>query len=232
MKHLSLIAAAVLAAAPLAAAHADTTFVPAQSDTEYLAKDHLIGAKVHGSDGAIIGDIEDLIISADNQVIGVVMGTGGYLGWAEKKIGVSLASLKFDEKDGKLAVSLPDLTKEALETAPDFQRKQPPKSLFERTKEKFDEFSDKSKPKIDEARRKAQEALDAAKEAAGPAIDRAKEAVSGAIDTAKEAVGNSPTPNAPSSGSTAPNEPSAPAATPPPAEPSPAPAQEPAPANP
>jgi hypothetical protein len=195
MKRFSLFAAAVLAVAPLGAALADTTFVPAQSDTEYLAKDHLIGAKVHGKDDTIVADIEDLIVNDQNQVVGVIMGTGGYFGWAEKKVGVALSSLQFDEKDGKLIVSLPDLTKEVIDTAPEYVRKKPAKSLFERAKEKVDEFSDKSKPQIDEAKKKAQEALDAAKEAAGPALEKAKEAVSGAIDSAKEAVGgNEPAP--------------------------------------
>jgi hypothetical protein len=82
MKHLPLLAAALLIAAPLAIARADTTFVPAQSDSEYLAKDHLIGSKVHGADGTIVADVEDLIVNDQNQVIGVVMGTGGYFGWA------------------------------------------------------------------------------------------------------------------------------------------------------
>jgi len=217
MKKLSLFAAGLLLAAPVAAtiAWADTTFVPAQSDTEYLAKDHLIGAKVHGADGTIVADVEDLIVNDQNQVVGVIVGTGGYFGWAEKKVGVSLSSLKFEEKDGKLVVSLPDLTKEKIDQAPEFARKKPAKSLFERASEKIDEFSDKSKPQIDEAKKKAQEALDAAKEAAGPALEKAKEAVSGAIDSAKEAVGT-----------TKPGEP-APAT---PTEPAPAPA--PAPSNP
>src|SRR5688572_23809397 len=150
MKHLPFVAAALLATAPLAAAHADTTFLPAQSEAEYLAKDHLIGAKVTGADGTIVGDVEDLIISDQNQVVGVVMGTGGYFGWAEKKVGVSLSSLKFEEKDGKLSVTLPDLTKEKVDAAPEFVRKKPAKSLFERASEKINEFSDKSKPQIDE----------------------------------------------------------------------------------
>lgn len=214
MKHLSLLAAGLLAAAPLAAslARADTTFVPAQSESEYLAKDHLIGAKVHGAEGTIVGDVEDLIVNDQNQVVGVVMGTGGYLGWSEKKVGVSLDSLKFEEKDGTMFVSLPDLTKATIDSAPEFQRKKPAKSLFDRAKEKVDEFSDKSKPQIDEAKKKAQEALDAAKEAAGPALEKAKEAVSGAIDSAKEAVGT-----------TTPTAPTPPAETPPatPTEPTP-----------
>lgn len=209
MKKLSLLAATLLVATPLAIAHADTTFVPSQSDTEYLAKDHLIGAKVHGAEGTIVADVEDLIVNDQNQVVGVVMGTGGYFGWAEKKIGVALSSLKFEEKDGTLSVSLPDLTKEKVDAAPAFVRKKPAKTLFERASEKINEFSDKSKPQIDEAKKKAQEAYDAAKEAAGPAYEKAKEAVSGAIDSAKDAVG--------SSGEPAP-------ATPPAEQPAPAPA--------
>lgn len=218
MKHLSLVAAALLVAAPLAVARADTTFVAAQTDTEYLAKDHLIGAKVHGKEGTIVADIEDLIVNDQNQVVGVVMGTGGYFGWAEKKVGVALTSLVFEEKDGVLSVSLPDLTKEMIDSAPEFVRKKPAKSLFERTKEKVNEFSDKSKPQLDEAKKKAQEALDAAKEAAGPALEKAKEAVSGAIDSAKDAVGSSKEPA------------TEPAPATPPADTTPAPAPTPSPA--
>jgi len=216
MKHVSLFTACLIAAAtPFAAARADTTFVPAQTETEYLAKDHLIGAKVHGKDGTIVADIEDLIVNDQNQVVGVIMGTGGYFGWAEKKVGVSLSSLQFEEKDGKLSVSLPDLTKEMIDTAPEFARKKPAKSLFERASEKVDEFSDKSKPQIDEAKKKAQEALDAAKEAAGPALEKAKEAVSGAIDAAKETVDQATKSTEPA--------PDAPPAEPAPTEPAPAP---------
>jgi hypothetical protein len=193
MKHLRILAAVALAAASFGVpARADTSFIAAQTDNEYLAKDHLIGAKVHGKDGTIVADIEDLIVSDQNQVVGVVMGTGGYFGWAEKKVGVSLTSLQFEDKGGVLTVTLPDLTKEMIDSAPEYVRKKPAKSLFDRTKEKVDEFSDKSKPQIDEAKKKAQEALDAAKEAAGPALEKAKEAVSDAIDSAKEAVGTTP----------------------------------------
>ncbi|HEX2843463.1 PRC-barrel domain-containing protein [Hyphomicrobium sp.] len=231
MKHLSLFAAGLLAVAPVATVPAwATDFVAAQADTEYLAKDHLIGSKVHGAEGTIVGDVEDLIINDQNQVIGVVMGTGGYLGWAEKKVGVALGSLKFEEKDGTLFVSLPDLTKAALEGAPEFKRRKPPKTLFERAKEKVNEFSDKSKPQLEEAKQKAQEALDKAKEAAAPALEKAKEAVSGAIDSAKEAVDSATKPSEPAP-ATEPAPAPAPEA-PPASEPAPAPSDQPAPANP
>ena len=57
-------------------------FLTTQGDGQYLAKDLLLGAKVHNADGEIIGDVEDLILNADNQVQGVVMGVGGFAGWA------------------------------------------------------------------------------------------------------------------------------------------------------
>jgi hypothetical protein len=241
MKHLSLLAAGLVAAGSLAvvAARAQdaTVFVPAQTDTQYLAKDHLIGAKVHGKEGTIVGDVEDLIVNDQNQIVGVVMGTGGYLGFAEKKIGVDLASLKFEEKDGVMFVSLPDLTKEVIDGAPEFARKKPAKSLFDAAKEKVHELSDKTtsstqdaiekaKPAIEQAKDKAMDAVDEAKKAAAPVIEKAKEAVSGAVDAAKEKVDEASKSTEP-----APATPTEPApATP--TEPAPATPTEPAPANP
>ena len=63
-------------------------FLPTQGEGQYLAKDLLLGAKVYNAEGHIIGDIEDLILNADNQVEGVVMGTGGFAGFGEKRIAV------------------------------------------------------------------------------------------------------------------------------------------------
>jgi sporulation protein YlmC with PRC-barrel domain len=211
-------AAAALVTLPALAEDAGTgVFVDAQSANQYLARDQLIGAKVLGKDGKIVGDIEDLIVNDSNQVVGVVMGTGGFFGVAEKRIGVNLSALKFEDKDGKMAVSLPEATKAALDAAPAFKRTQPAKSLFERAQEKVRELTDKTsastqdaiekakpvieqatekakeavekaKPAFEEAKVKAQEALEKAKEAAAPAIEAAKEAVGDAIDKAKEAA--------------------------------------------
>lgn len=200
---VTLAAAALLAVSPFItpaiAEDGNYTFIGAQSPDQYLAKDQLIGAKVHGPDGKIIGDVEDLIINEYNQVIGVVMGTGGFLGLAEKKVGVRLGSLKFDETDGKTVVTLSEATAENIAAAPAFERVRPKKSLLERAKEKAQELSDKTtattkdaveaaKPKIEEAKEKAKEAIERAKEAAQPAIDKAKEAAEEAKQAVEEAV--------------------------------------------
>lgn len=192
MKHVSILAAGMLAVAPFislsASADEPTTFLAAQAETEYLARDHLIGAKVHGHEGTVIGDVEDLIVNDENQIVGVVLGTGGYFGFSEKKLGVSLSSLKFEEKDGKLVVSLPDVTQETIAAAPEFERRKPPKSLLERAKEKAIELGDKTRASTKDAMERAKPALESATEKAKEAYDKAKEAVSNAIDTTKDAA--------------------------------------------
>lgn len=90
------------------------TFYKGTGPTQYLAKAKLIGQKVTGKDGQVIGDIEDIILGKDNKIDGVVMGVGGFLGVGEKKIGVRYGALSFGTKDGKPTIALPAATKEVL----------------------------------------------------------------------------------------------------------------------
>jgi ribosomal 30S subunit maturation factor RimM len=156
-------------------------FVKGQAPGQFLAKDRLIGAKVHNKDGAIIGDIEDLIVAGNNQIVGVIMGTGGFLGAGEKKVGVQLGALQFTQKDGKQYVSLPFATKEVLAALEPYKRAEARKTLIERGKEKAQELTDKTKET-------AKDAAVVVKEKAGPAYEKAKESAGAAIDRAKEAV--------------------------------------------
>jgi hypothetical protein len=179
------LASALMASAT---AHATETsalpqgvFITAQEPVQYLAKDKLIGAKVKNSDGKIIGDVEDLIMSADHRVEGVIMGTGGFLGAGEKKIAVVLSALKFSATDGKLEVTLPEATKEVLAAAPAYERAQPGKSMLERATEKMEEMRDKSSVT-------AKDAYDSAKEKSAPMLEKAKEATKDVMERAKEAA--------------------------------------------
>lgn len=173
--------AALLLMATAVPVHADDVFIPEQKLTEYLAKDRLIGAKVHDKDGKIVGDIEDLIVSNDNQIVGVIMGVGGFLGAGEKKVGVRYSALRFATKDGKTTVSLPSATKEVLTALAPMKRLEPKKSLKERALEKAKELTDKTKETVKDASKKAGEATKAAAE-------KASEAAKGAIEKGKEAV--------------------------------------------
>jgi hypothetical protein len=199
---LTLAAAVAVLALPALADPAQIppdVFVPTQSDDQYLARDLLLFAKVHNADGLIIGDIEDLIFNANNQVVGVVMGTGGFLGFGEKRIAVNVGALQVKHEDGKVYVSLPQATKEVLDTLEPFHRKQPPKSLLDRAMERAHEFTDKSsvtakdayekaKPALEKAGEAAKGALEEAEKKAAPAIEKAKDVAKGAYDGARNAL--------------------------------------------
>jgi hypothetical protein len=153
-------------------------FFRGQGDGQILSSDNLIGAKIHGRDGKIVADIEELILSSDLRVEGVIIGTGGFLGAGEKRIGLRFSALRF-APDGK--VTVPELTKEVIEAVPAYERKTPRKSLLERASEKAQEITDRSmesaKPTIDQASEAAKEAYEKAKEATKDAYDKAKDAV-------------------------------------------------------
>ena len=185
---MAIATAGVAIAQEPAAAPAATTqpYIAAEAPEQYLARDRLITTKVKSPDGKIIGDIEDIILSGDHKVVGVIMGVGGYFGWFEKKVGVNINALNFDVVNGKIEATLPTYTHDNLAAAPEYARNQPQKSLFVRAVEKGEEFRDKTGAT-------AKEAYDKAKENAGPALEKAKEAakdayekVGPALETAKE----------------------------------------------
>jgi len=218
-------------------------FLTTQGEGQYLAKDLLLGAKVQNAEGRIIGDVEDLILDSDNRVQGVVMGIGGFAGFGEKRVGVSLSALQIKNEDGKITVSLPQATKEVLDALEPFKRAAPAKSLLDRAIEKAKELSDKGSvtakdayekakeeagPAIEKATEAAKDAYEKAKEESAPALEKAREAAKNAYDKAREAVETKPTAPTPPAADATP-----PAAAAPPAPPAdaanpepPAPAQQ------
>ncbi|MFA5898759.1 MAG: PRC-barrel domain-containing protein [Hyphomicrobium sp.] len=203
-------------------------FITTQGEGQYLAKDLLLGAKVHNADGQIVGDVEDLILNADNQVVGVIMGVGGFAGFGEKRIGVALPALQIKNESGVVVVGLPQATKETLDALPAFERKQPPKSLIDRAIEKAKELSDKgtvtAKDAYEKAKEEAGPAIEKASEAAKktyedsvkPALEKAGEATKEAYDAAKDAMATKPaeTPAETPAATPPATEPAAPAETP------------------
>lgn len=190
----------------------ESVFLITQQEGQYLARDLLLGAQVQNADGQIIGDIEDFILNDDNQVEGVVMGTGGFAGFGEKRIGVHLSALQIDNKDGKVTITLPQATKEVLDALKPFKRTKPPKSLLDRAIGKAKELTDKgavtakdayekakedAAPKLEKAKEAAKEAYDDVKEKAAPALEKAKEAAKEAYDKAREAIETRPSESTP-----------------------------------
>ena len=90
-----------------------------QDENTFLAST-LMDASIINSTGDTIGDVDDLIMTADGQVNGVVVGVGGFLGVGEKLVALEMNQfeIQFDD-DGDLVFSV-NTTEEALENAPAF----------------------------------------------------------------------------------------------------------------
>jgi ElaB/YqjD/DUF883 family membrane-anchored ribosome-binding protein len=171
-------------------------FIEQQPSNVYLARNTVLFAKVRDDGGKIIGDVEDLLVNDHNEVVGVLMGVGGFLGAGEKRIAVRLSALNVTEKDGRTVVTLPGATKDMLKALPAFQRNKPPKTMLDRIKEKAQELTDKTVETSTEAAQKAREqagpALEKAKDAAGKAYEKAKDAAGQAYERAKDAAQPAP----------------------------------------
>jgi sporulation protein YlmC with PRC-barrel domain len=66
-----------------------------------------------------IGTVDDVIISENGQVTGLIIGVGGFLGAGEKDVGVPLNAVHAEMKDGAWYLTI-DTTKDALKSAPGF----------------------------------------------------------------------------------------------------------------
>ena len=194
MKHFKILqlAFAMLAAAITAASAQvpEGVFFTAQQPNQYLAADLLLKAKVHDADGKIFGDVEDLILNENNQVEGVIIGIGGFLGMGEKRIGVRYSALQFTDKDGKTIVSLPQATKAVLESLPEYKRARPPKSFLESVTERAKELSaktaDSTKDAYDKAKKTVDPVLEEAGKQASEAFKKAKETAADAIEKVQQ----------------------------------------------
>lgn len=197
MKYLALglLAAFTFATPVIAQTAAPNPILESQGPNRYLAKDSLIGVKVHDDEGTIIGDIEDLIITDQNVVIGVIVGTGGVLGIGEKRVGVRLDALRFDEQENTTRAVFEGATQESMKAAAAFERSKAKKSLLQRATEKAKELTDKTSATTKDAYEKAKPTIDAAKESVKETYEKAKEAAKPAVDAAKEAVTPEPAPS-------------------------------------
>ena len=117
LKHLlsSTAVVAILAAGPALAADQKTgeklqqsqtmnkgsmEFVSSQSESDWLGST-LIGRTVENNNGDNLGNINNIVVNEQGQVVAVVIGVGGFLGIGEKDVGVSFATLEFKQDEAK-----------------------------------------------------------------------------------------------------------------------------------
>lgn len=105
-------------AAPEAAAPVEGT-IAMQDENTVLGTD-LMGAAVYNPQGETIGDINDMIVSIEGQVEGVVIGVGGFLGMGEKDVAVDMASFALQETEFGAPRLVLDTTADQLKAADEF----------------------------------------------------------------------------------------------------------------
>ena len=72
---------------------------------------------VYDPSNSKIGEIMDVLLSADGKVNALIIGVGGFLGMGEKDVAVPFSAVKHTSKEGKVYLTL-DTTKDALKAAP------------------------------------------------------------------------------------------------------------------
>jgi sporulation protein YlmC with PRC-barrel domain len=64
-------------------------------ESNHIMASDLIGTKVVGSNNESIGDINDVIMDRNGQIMAAVVGVGGFLGIGEKDVAVPFNALEF-----------------------------------------------------------------------------------------------------------------------------------------
>jgi hypothetical protein len=124
--------------APAGDAMGTTTRTPLDMATGYVAGEgdaiasDVLGAPVYSSaadDAEEIGTVNDLVLSADGDILAAVIGVGGFLGIGEKNVAVDFTEITYEvAADNTWRWVLPT-TAEALTAAPDFVWEDPNDAL-------------------------------------------------------------------------------------------------------
>ncbi len=93
-----------------------------QVTTADLSADNLIGRTVYSADDENIGEVGDVLLTADNKVEGFVLDVGGFLGMGEKQVAISPENLDIRANaDGELTIFTP-FTKAQLEAQAEYSK--------------------------------------------------------------------------------------------------------------
>jgi sporulation protein YlmC with PRC-barrel domain len=110
---------------------ATVEFIDKQQPSDWMTS-ALIGRSVMNSAGEILGDIEDIIIDEQGQVVAVIIGVGGFLGIGEKGIGVRYTDLKFEPVPVPEQPRIPPPAPATQQPGPDALRQSPGAEPVER----------------------------------------------------------------------------------------------------
>lgn len=109
---------------------AEGEFISEQS-TDQIRADSIIGAKVTNAAGDEMGRISDIILDQDGKLSGLVIESGGVLGFGAKRVAISTRSLPAMSDQSPDFVVL-GLSSDDLERAPEFKTVEEKQAEMER----------------------------------------------------------------------------------------------------
>ncbi len=76
------------------------------------------------AEGEEIGTVDDLILGGEGEIVGIVVGVGGWLGIGEREVALSweMVDVQRDPEDPDAFIVLADVDPQAVENAPEFER--------------------------------------------------------------------------------------------------------------
>ena len=171
----------------------ETTKALISSPDQMLASD-LIGTPVYdgtGKDAERIGEIDDVVLSANGATEGVIIGVGGFLGIGEKDVAISFDRLEWaDREDGPALTT--QMSQEELEAYPAYDRT----ALRFHESDTAENSKDTMAPPVNTATRTDQPTTMGAKESAGEPVVFVKASVSASdllgttvLDAKDESIG-------------------------------------------
>lgn len=94
-------------------------------DVKAVAKGYRVSAlmksEVLNSDDEAIGEIDDLIVGNEDNVLFVIIQVGGFLGFGGRRIAMPFRRLVIRQEEDAFDIVLPGATRESLERLPAFE---------------------------------------------------------------------------------------------------------------
>ncbi|MBD0417258.1 PRC-barrel domain-containing protein [Oryzicola mucosus] len=85
-----------------------------------MGAEELVGTTVYGANDANVGEIGDVILTADGKVDAYIVNVGGFLGMGEKEVAIGGEKLAFMVDNDNNKYLYTTFTKEQLEAAPEY----------------------------------------------------------------------------------------------------------------
>jgi threonine dehydrogenase-like Zn-dependent dehydrogenase len=114
-----MIAVSAFLAMP-AVAHAQSVQFIAKQETRLDLASQILGTTVTNPAGDTLGRVNNLLVDANGQIEGIIIGIGGFMGIAEKNVAVAFDQVTRSTVEGGTVVMVINADKAALEAAPDF----------------------------------------------------------------------------------------------------------------